>query len=93
MIYDNVTVKAVIHSLINMVDEGKIHLNDKIIFAGLIEKCPKEEELDENDTFVRGPAGCPNGTLNLLIRPSDPEETEDTDIYIFMKDNEEDTKE
>ena len=93
MNYTYVTVDAVIRSLINMLDEGTIHLKDKIIFAGVIKKCPKEEELNENGITFRGPAGYPDGTLNLLIRLSYPRETEDADIYIFMKDNKEDTKE
>ena len=69
-----VTVKAVIHSLTDLIDEGTIHLNDTIIFA----------KLTQNLFGDRSPQ-YPAGTLNLVIRSADPEADEDTDVYIYTK--------
>jgi len=70
----NVSVKAVIHSLMDLIDEGTIHLNDTIIFAKLTQELPGDHD-----------SRYPEGTLNLVIRSADPEADEDTDVYIYTK--------
>lgn len=74
----NVSVKAVVHSLMDLIDEGTIHLNDTIIFSELLDGSTK-------DNATRYSLG----TLNLVIRSADPEADEDTDVYIFTKETKE----
>lgn len=72
----NVTVKALVHSLIDLIDEGSIHLNDTIISAELTRYA-------YND--------CPPGTLNLLICGTDPNEY-NMDVNIYTKEMKEENQ-
>ena len=77
----NISVKAVVHSLMDLIDEGTIHLNDSIIFSKLLDDSPKGYA-----------SGYPEGTLNLVIRSTDPKADNDTDIYIFTKEMKEENQ-
>lgn len=84
---NNPSVKAVIHSLISMIDEGSIHLDDRIIDASILETALGDGKVVYDDGT--GEPAKPNGCLNLLIRSWDPDATEDTDLYIYQKNKEE----
>lgn len=87
------TVKAVVHTMIDMLDKGTLHLDDYILWAGVIENVTEENPPKEDDQIITAKGGHPDGTLNLLIRSADPASEEDTDLYIFMKDKEEENEE
>lgn len=88
----NATVKSVVHTLIDMLDKGTLHLDDYILLAGVLGKVTDENPLKENEQAIVAKGGYPEGTLNLLIRSADKDSAEDTDLYIFMKEKEEETK-
>lgn len=72
----HLTVKALIRDLIELIDEGSIHLDDAIIAADLTKYAYDS---------------CPPGALNLLIRSADPDE-HDIDINIYTKEMKEENQ-
>lgn len=89
----NVTVRATIRFLIDLVDKGEIHLDDEITLATVLQKETEVEDVYINGGQVSGTSILPEGTLNLLIWNNDPDATNDTNLYIFPKDKKEETKE
>lgn len=89
-----VTVKSVIDFLIDLIDKGEIHLNDKIMSAKVFEEVTEVEDIYGSDgQLASGVTLLPKGTLSMLIWSSDPDATNDTNVYIFPKNKEEGTEE
>ena len=89
----NVTVRATIRILINLVDKGEIRLDDEIALATVLQKETEVEDVYINGEQLSGTSILPEGTLNLLIWSNDPDATNDTNVYIFPKDKKEETEE
>ena len=89
----NVTVRATIRFLIDLVDKGEIHLDDKIAIATVLQKETEVEDIYINGGQLSGTTVLPEETLNLLIWSNDPDATDDTNVYIFPKDKKEEAQE
>lgn len=89
----NVTVRATIRFLIDLVDKGKIHLDDKIVIATVLQKETEVEDVYINGGQLPETTTLPEGTLILEIWSNDPDAENDTNVYIFPKDKKEETQE